>query len=261
MMYDILTYVVSSVFAIAGISISNKMHRECRVMESLDYNKLVNERYLTEEVEIKRAIRESARKVRDIVNREKNEVSTLLSEDPSYIHDKATMEATGEKIKSLKKSIDNFKADTTQVAVGSGDSAVAVKVSNSSAKSQLEADLASANSEYKQAVARINSTENRIKSSVISKRSKDDQKIFSEHNSNNRSLSDLIKEKNEYEAELRNDPEISKKISRKAIAESFNKKDIILSAVFKSIIPCVILYKIWNKAYKDLMLLKEVATL
>lgn len=197
----------------------------------------------------------ACKKVYDrIISRENARVNELVNTS-EYVEAAKQANAAKAKIDILKKSIENFESDKTSVAVGSGESAIAVSITNSGAKAKLESDLAEAESLYKANNDIINSIKSQAKARVISERT-DEFYNAKQAMDNAKHEVDIVTSKmNNYRYSLKTD---SPEITNTAIVRNYSKFNIIGVATLKSAFPAYLLYKIWTDAINNLKVL-EVA--
>jgi hypothetical protein len=216
-------------------------------------SELANDKYGTE-LSAANDILDKARKKLGVLDRaEQKEMKDRLDLSDEYKIASANAQAAKTKIDILKAAIKKTESDKTQVAVGSGESAVAVNITNSGAKAKLEADLAEATAAHKTNVDICNTIKSRVAQSVRSNRGEDwfiaEQEV-KEANENVNAIENSIAA---YKSKLASDP----KYKLSATVNNMNETAIIGLAAAKSALPAVALYCIWDDAIKKLDVLKK----
>lgn len=196
---------------------------------------------------------DKAQKKLDIFNRaEQREMKNRLDLSDEYKVASANASAAKAKIDILKAAIKNAEGDKAAVSVGTGDSAIAVSVSNTGAKAKLESDLAEATAQQKANVDICNKIKSRIAESVRGDRGAEYFAAEQELKEAKETVNLVEGYVKQYKMELaRND-----KFKLKAMVDNVQEAHIVGAAVAKSVLPAAALYFIWKDATDNLSKLK-----
>lgn len=255
MAYGFLKGVVGIACAVTGMDISDAMHRSVRGAVDSTISVKVADEFRSEEAAAIRSLNQVKADISALNKEETMKIENRLVNDDLYLQHKANADAAKASMDSLKSALKNFEADKTQVAVGSGDSAVAVNITNTAAKTKLEADISAAKATYDSNLASCNRIRSRVRNEVISERTDEQRKLFALKDEKEADLNDIYSKESSMETSIRNDDKFMLKESYKAIRENYSYGKIIASAGLKSVIPALMLYKTWSVAIKDIKLL------
>lgn len=255
MNFDILKWVIGGVCTFAGLDIAFDMKRSYNKDIANKVGEVVDDALGGEREEAMDALLESNKKIADIKAKEAMLVEQKLAKDPSYLTAKTAADQAKIKMESFKAAMKNVKEDATSVAVGSGDSAVAVNVTNSAAKLQAESNYIQAKAEYESQLTTCNSIRRSTATEVICSRSKEDLDIFTENSLRKEALKKVEQKEADLYNSVRNDEEYMKKVALKATASNYSTAKIFGAAALKSALPGVVLYKIWKGAIHDYRIL------
>lgn len=190
----------------------------------------------------------------DILNRaEQREMKNRLDLSDEYKVASANASAAKAKIDILKTAIKNTEGDKAAVSVGSGDSAIAVSVSNTGAKAKLEADLAEATAQHKANVDICNSIKSKVAESVRGNRGSEYFTAEQELKEAKETVNLVEGYVKQYKAELGK----NNKFKLKAMVDNASEAKIVGAAVAKSVLPAAALYFIWKDAVDNLGILKQ----
>lgn len=222
-----------------------------QAMSQLD--ELANEKF-GDDIRTANDLVEKAQKKLDIFNRaEQREMKNRLDLSDEFKVASANASAAKAKMDILKQAIKNTEGDKAAVSVGSGDSAIAVSVSNTGAKAKLEADLAEATAQHKANVDICNRIKSRIAESVRGDRGAEYFAAEQELKEAKETVNIVEGYVKQYKMELgRND-----KYRLKALVDNASEAKIVGAAVAKSVLPAAALYFIWKDALANLDVLKH----
>lgn len=194
----------------------------------------------------------------EVFNRaEQKECRDRLDMSDAYKDASTAATAAKAKIDVLKKAIKQAQGNQTKVALGNGDNAIAINLTNNDAKAKLEAELAEAEATHKANVDICNTIKSRIMSDIRSGRGDDYFAANAKVKEAEAELNSVAEKANNYRAELAKNP----KYGFSAVKDNWSEVKIIGSAAAKSALPAYILYKIWRQACDDLNVLKEAKRL
>lgn len=256
MNFDVLRWVISGVCTFAGISVANDMKRAFNKDISTNVSEVVSEALGNEKEQAIEALYESNQKISNLKAKEAMKVEEKLANNPTYQAVKSAADQAKIKMESFKSAMDHVKEDATSVAVGSGESAVAVNVTNSAAKIQAESNYIQAKAEYECKLSDCNNIRRMTSTDVICSRSKEDLDIFAENSQCKEALKKIEQREADLYDSVRKDEDYMSKVTSKAMAANYTPAKIFGGAALKSAIPGLILYNIWSNAIAQYKLLK-----
>jgi len=157
---------------------------------------------------------------------------------------------------AAKKALKNFKPDSTQVAVGSGDSAVAINVQNSGAKVALETAVREAQSKYDIMRAKRELLDDTINQKVISSRTPEQIDILNKESAIYWDYKKALDKREQAITDICNNSEWKQEKISKIFKANVTKGEIIADAVGYSALPVAALAWIWNNAVKKIEMLE-----
>lgn len=205
----------------------------------------------------KAALSKVQKKLDHFHSMEKAEINNRLDLSDEYRVADTNAKAAKAKIDILKKAVKAAGEDSAKVAVGSGDSAVAVSISNTSAKTKLQADLAEAEALHKTNVDICNAIKSKVTASVTADRGAEYFEVKESVDAAREELNRIVSESNAYSNEIANKADVK----MKAIKSNYSESMIFGSAVLKSALPAYALYKIWKTAAEDIQTLRTAKEL
>lgn len=177
---------------------------------------------------------------------ESNVVKDALLENEEYQAAVATIEANKTQIDILEKSLRTASTgNSTQVAVGSGDSAVAVSIKDTGKITQLQTDI----SKLKAETAAAEATKNRLwkleSSKTAKARTPEDLAIIAAMKEKEKCLTKVEFERNFYRNQLKENPEFMEAVQKKAFMKTYTPGKQIAVAVLLTIPALISLIDIW----------------
>lgn len=158
---------------------------------------------------------------------------------------------------AAKKALKDFKPDSTQVAVGSGDSAVAINVQNSGQKVLLESNLKEAQSKYDMMKARRELLDDTINQKVITSRTPEQIHIMDAESNAYHDYQRTLKEYNKQVDQIMNNDDWKYRQLNDIYKRNVTKTDVITDAIGLSAFPVAILVYIWSDAMVKIKLLNK----
>ena len=158
---------------------------------------------------------------------------------------------------AAKKALKDFKPDTTQVAVGSGESAVAINVQNSGQKVLLESNLKEAQSKYDMMKARRELLDYTINQKVITSRTPEQLDIMAAESKAYRDYQGTLKEYNKQVDQVMNNEDWKYRQLNDIYKRNVTKTDVITDSIGLSAFPVAILVYIWSDAVTKIRLLNK----
>ncbi len=158
---------------------------------------------------------------------------------------------------AAKKALKNFKPDTTQVAVGAGESAVAINVQNSGQKVLLETNLREAQSKYDMMRSRRELLDDTINQKVVTSRTPEQIDIMSAESKAYHEYQNTLKEYNQQIDKIMNDDDWKYRQLNDIYKRNVTKTDVITDAIGLSAFPVAILVYIWSDAIVKIGLLNK----
>lgn len=158
---------------------------------------------------------------------------------------------------AAKKALKDFKPDSTQVAVGSGESAVAINVQNSGQKVLLESNLRDAQSKYDMMKARRELLDDTINQKVITSRTPEQIHIMDAESKAYHDYQRTLKEYNKQVDQIMNNDDWKYRQLNDIYKRNVTKTDVITDAIGLSAFPVAILVYIWSDAIVKIRLLNK----
>lgn len=158
---------------------------------------------------------------------------------------------------AAKKALKDFKPDSTQVAVGSGESAVAINVQNSGQKVLLESNLRDAQSKYDMMKARRELLDDTINQKVVTSRTPEQLDIMSAESKAYHEYQSTLKEYNKQVDQIMNNDDWKYRQLNDIYKRNVTKTDVITDAIGLSAFPVAILVYIWSDAIVKIGLLNK----
>lgn len=158
---------------------------------------------------------------------------------------------------AAKKALKDFKPDSTQVAVGSGDSAVAINVQNSGQKVLLESNLKEAQSKYDMMKARRELLDDTINQKVVTSRTPEQIHIMDTESKTYHEYQRTLKEYNKQVDQIMNNDDWKYRQLNDIYKRNVTKTDVITDAIGLSAFPVAILVYIWSDAMVKIKLLNK----
>lgn len=158
---------------------------------------------------------------------------------------------------AAKKALKDFKPDSTQVAVGSGDSAVAINVQNSGQKILLESNLKEAQSKYDMMKARRELLDDTINQKVVTSRTPEQIHIMDTESNAYHEYQRTLKEYNKQVDQIMNNDDWKYRQLNDIYKRNVTKTDVITDAIGLSALPVAILVYIWSDAVTKIKLLNK----
>lgn len=251
--------IVGGACFVAGVVMYNEMKTGMSTDISRALDRAVNSKYSEEEAVLKAALSDANAEAGAVIRAEQNEMKTLLSANTEYQTAKAVAEADEKQIKALKSALEVAKkGNTTDVAVGSGNSAVAVSIKDTSQIAQIQSDISRLETEKasKQAIVRSLTKDAEVK--VHANRTQEQIDILNRSKAAQKDLNTFRIKKETYRNELRDDETFYQAACNKAFKDNVSVTKVIGSATLQSIPFVLILAWIWGDAVESLRCLKEV---
>lgn len=158
---------------------------------------------------------------------------------------------------AAKKALKNFKPDSTQVAVGSGDSAVAINVQNSGQKVLLESNLKEAQSKYDMMKSRRELLDDTINQKVITSRTTEQIHIMDTESKAYGEYQRAMKEYNKQVEDIMSDKDWRHSQYHDIFKKNVTKSDVLADAIGLSAFPVAVLVYIWANAIVKIGLLNK----
>lgn len=233
----------------SNIAVSNKQLRDLAENEVPDIysDRCVDAMAKYEDAKVAAdSVRKADKIVRDQAKIE-NGYSTAVSNEKS----------AKEAFDAAKKALKDFKPDSTQVAVGSGESAVAINVQNSGQKVLLESNLREAQSKYDMMKARRELLDDTINHRVINSRTPEQIHIIDAESKAYHEYQNTLKEYNKQVDQIMNNNDWKYRQLNDIYKRNVTKTDVITDAIGLSAFPVAILVYIWSDAIVKINLLNK----
>ena len=203
--------------------------------------------------------RSDAQRIMNEFNRtEQAKIETAFNSDPDAKKAVVELNKLTKQYNAAKKAVKNFKPDTVQIGAGSGDSAVAVSISNDSQKSVLESELVKVSAEKDAADAAVKEIKRSIAEKITNERPLAHTEAIENFNKLDSEYKEMTRQNNKLVEDLLKDDEWRHKEFVKNFQETHQFGEIIGKAVIFSIVPLLALFLIWKDAIQKITILKEV---
>ena len=234
----------------AGLVIFCEMKRGYNSDVNNALDKAVKTKFGEEEMTAKVELSSAKADLASVVRSEEDKLQTVLNSNPEYVTAKAIVDANSRQISNLKSQLKVAEqGNTTQVAVGSGNSAVAVSVKDTSQISQLNSDISRLQSETTINKATVDRLRKEAQVQVKAERSADDLAIMDKAKECEKNLNTIYVKKETYRNELRDNETFYDNACVKAYNDNYSKGKIIMGASLLSVPFVYGLYYIWSTAF------------
>lgn len=252
---DALIFGVSVGMVVSGIILnrSMKVGFDNDVKNSLDT--AVNNKFGSELNDARNDLILAKAEAKKVYSAETQTVKDRLLSNDEYQQAKITYEANKSQIDILKKTLKTAQeGNSTQVAVGSGDSAVAVSIKDTSKISQIQSDISKLEVEMKTAEANKNRIWNLEHSNVVKERTPDQIKTIEAVKEADKALTKVDFEKNFYKNQLMEDEHFMAKAEAEAYVKYYTPARQIASSVLVTVPMLCLLTELWVSTGKCLKL-------
>jgi len=200
---------------------------------------------------------EDARTVADGVRKADKVIRDQAKIEVGYQTAVSNEKSAKEAFDAAKKALKDFKPDSTQVAVGSGESAVAINVQNSGQKVLLESNLRDAQSKYDMMKSRRELLDDTINQKVVTSRTQEQLDIMAAESKAYRDYQGTLKEYNKQVDQIMNNDDWKYRQLNDIYKRNVTKTDVITDAIGLSAFPVAILVYIWSDAIVKIKLLNK----
>jgi hypothetical protein len=218
----------------------------------------VNEVYEDDICEASEKLSEAKDAYEKLSHEEQIKIHSELDKNSEYVNALIGSKSAQSKVELYSKQLKEFKPSSTNVAVGTGDSAVSVQLNDESKKLEIQTNLATAKSEKASFDEICNKIKREITTQVRSGRTEEFEEAKKSYDICLKKYNSVETNKNNYLERLRGDETYMDKIRRESAAKYMSKNQIILYSSLESALPAYVLYKIWKEAFYRLNLLKEI---
>ena len=182
-----------------------------------------------------------------VYNAETEATKAIVASNPEYVTAKTIAETNKSQIEVLKRELKKAQeGNTTQVAVGSGNSAVAVSVKDTTAAAKIQSDISNLEKEMKVNAATRDRLWREARKSVTDSRSDADKQIIALANESEHSYNKVKFERELYKNTLKNDKYYMDEIKNEAVINNFSCGKVILSSVLMSVPMVLGLAVLWH---------------
>lgn len=200
---------------------------------------------------------EDARVAADKVRSADKLVRDQAKIEVGYKTTKSNEESAKKAFEEAKKALKNYKPDSTQVAVGSGDSAVAINVQNNSQKAILESNLRDAQSKYDMMRSRRELLDDTINQKVVTSRTPEQLEIMTNESKTYHEYQKTLKEYNKAVDDILTNKDWEYNKLHEFFKKNVTKSDVITNAAGLSAFPVALLVYIWMDAKTKIDLLNK----
>ena len=200
---------------------------------------------------------EDARTAADGVRKADKAIRDMAKIEVGYSTAVSNEKSAKEAFDAAKKALKDFKPDSTQVAVGAGESAVAINVQNSGQKVLLESNLRDAQSKYDMMKARRELLDDTINQKVVTSRTPEQIDIMSAESKAYHEYQSTLKEYNKQIDKIMSDDDWKYNQLNDIYKSNVTKTDVITDAIGLSAFPVAILVYIWSDAIVKIKLLNK----
>lgn len=182
-----------------------------------------------------------------VYNSEIDATKAMVASNPEYVTAKTIAETNKSQIDILKRELKKAQeGNTTQVAVGSGNSAVAVSVKDTTAAAKIQSDISNLEKEMKVNAATRDRIWKEARKTVTELRSDGDKQIIAMANESEHAYNKVKFERELYKNTLKNDKYYMDEIRNEAVINNFSCGKVIISSVLMSIPMVLGLVVLWH---------------
>lgn len=257
---DILTIVAIAggvVGAISSFDNSNKTRTIAAGIRSEAVKEASNNKNWFDETTLswKKANAESV--LRKFQSEESKRINDAFNSDAGAKEAVRTLNKLNKQYDAAKKAIDNFKGNSVSVAVGSGDNAAAVNITDESQKAILESRLADITAERDTAKEAVHDIRKAIADKITDERPIEHTEAIEICNKAKAEYQDAVKRNQLTVESLFNDNEWRHKQFVKEYQAVHSETELIGKACLMSVLPVAALVIIWKGTFEGLSILKE----
>lgn len=199
---------------------------------------------------------------KDIVDRfereEERKISAAFDSDPDAKEALKELNKLDKEYEAAKKAVNNFKPSTVKVGAGTGDSSVAVSISNESDKVALEQKLTEVTADRAVAKANVNNIRKDISAKIVEERPYEYQQAMDNYKLAKTEYNNAVEANAKtVDSYLDNDDWVDAEY-KKFFRSIHTPGEIIGKACLYSILPVAALIIIWRRAFIGLNILREV---
>lgn len=198
------------------------------------------------------------RNVREFQRVEKSKITSTFNLDKTAQEAVRNLNRLNKQYDAAKKAVDNFKGNSVNVAVGSGENAAAVSIQDDSQKVLLENKLADIAAERDAAKDAVNDIRKAIADKITDERPIEHTEALEALRKAENDYNDAVASNKNTVEDLLNNKEWRHKEFVKAYQENHTEAEIIGKACIMSVLPIAALVYIWKGAFEGLSILKEV---
>lgn len=256
-----LTLVMATAGLACGISAFDNHSKSLTIAESIRSaarSQASNRAGWINETQLKFAKDLAKRNVMDFQRVEKSKITSMFNSDKTAQEAVRNLNRLNKQYDAAKKAVDNFKGNSVNVAVGSGENAAAVSIQDDSQKVLLETKLADIAAERDAAKDTVNDIRKAIADKITDERPIEHTEALEALRKAENDYDDAVASNKNTVEDLLNDKEWRHKEFVKAYQENHTEAEIIGKACIMSALPIAALVYIWKGAFEGLSILKEV---
>lgn len=256
-----LTLVMATAGLACGISAFDNHSKSLTIAESIRSaarSQASNRTGWINETQLKFAKDLAKRNVMDFQRVEKSKITSMFNSDKTAQEAVRNLNRLNKQYDAAKKAVDNFKGNSVNVAVGSGENAAAVSIQDDSQKVLLETKLADIAAERDAAKDTVNDIRKAIADKITDERPIEHTEALEALRKAENDYDDAVASNKNTVEDLLNDKEWRHKEFVKAYQENHTEAEIIGKACIMSALPIAALVYIWKGAFEGLSILKEV---
>ena len=238
---------VGAVCFIGGMAAYEDMRRGYARDVDCTLDRVVYDKYGKQMLEAKSQLDICKGDAQKVYNAEISATKELVASNPEYVTAKTIAETNKSQIDILKKELKKAQeGNTTQVAVGSGNSAVAVSVKDTTAATKIQSDISNLEKEMKVNAATRDRIWKETRKSVTDARSDADKQIIALANESEHSYNKVKFEKELYKNTLKTDKYYMEEIKNEAVLNNYSVSKVLICSALISIPMVIGLVAVWH---------------
>ena len=194
--------IISGACMLVGAFILDNMQSKTRSEANKVFDRITDDKYGEEYDRLATVVETAKKAANDIYAAENAKTKAEVSMNEAYIKARSNADVMRAEIDILKQNARNIKSDTTQVAAGTGDSAVSVRIENNSKLLELNSQITAKEFEYKYNNKLANELYSAAALRIRTNRSPEDQKILDDYEKARHEFQKINIRKENYRNEL-----------------------------------------------------------
>ena len=237
---------IGAVCFVGGALLYQDMHRNYSKAVDDTLDRVVYDKYGKSMLDAKSQLDICKGDAQKIYNAEIATTKSIVEANPEYVTARTIADTNKSQIDILKQQLKKAQeGNTTQVAVGSGDSAVAVSVKDTSAAVKLQSDISNLEKEMKVNRAAADRIWKEARKTVTENRGEADIQTIKAVTDAEHTYNKIKFEKELYKNTLKSDKCYMDDIRNEAVINNFSRSGVIISSILMSVPMVAGLVALW----------------